>query len=136
MGACYCYYSRSLPLMMEIFLACTQDYRRDGPDDDRVAGEPTEGRYDGDCDQRANYFECLSDGEGEDAAENWAILAGSYMFSVFFPPHYSRIHFFLCTAGNSLAVSVELKASAWRRLDGGNYDVEVSIRGEWTRGPR
>ena len=87
MGACYCYYSRSLPLMMEIFLACTQDYRRDGPDDDRVTGEPTEGGYDGDCDQRANYFECLSDGEGEDAAENWAILAGidSYIFSVFSP---------------------------------------------------
>lgn len=138
MGACYYFYSRSLPLMMEIFLACTQDYRRDGPDDDRVAGEPTEGRYDGDCDQRTNYFECVSDGEGEDAAENWAILAGRLLyFLCFFPsPHHSRIHFFLCTAGNSLAVSVELKASAWRRLDGGNYDVEVSIRGEWTRGPR
>ena len=102
MGACYYFYSRSLPLMMEIFLACTQDYRRDGPDDDRVAGEPTEGGYDGDCDQRTNYFECVSDGEGEDAAENWAILAGidSYIFSVFFPLLITReyISFFVLLA--------------------------------------
>ena len=80
---------------MEIFLACTQDYRRDGPDDDRVAGEPTEGRYDGDCDQRTNYFECVSDGEGEDAAENWAILAGRLLYFLFFPPSSSLVNTFL-----------------------------------------
>ena len=54
----------------------------------RPAGEPSEGGHDGDdCGQRANYFERLSDDEGEDAAENRAILVGtegSYIFSL---PH-------------------------------------------------
>ena len=103
MGACYCYYSRSLSLMMEIFLACTQDYRRDGPDDDRVAGEPTEGGYDGDCDQRTNYFECLSDGEGEDAAENWAILAGRFsVFPLLIAREYISFFVLLATLSRSL----------------------------------
>jgi hypothetical protein len=55
-------------------LVRVQDYRRDRSDHDRVAGEPSEGGHDGDCDQRANYFERLSDDEGEDAAENRAVL--------------------------------------------------------------
>ena len=103
MGACYYFYSRSLPLMMEIFLACTQDYRRDGPDDDRVAGEPTEGRYDGDRDQRTNYFECVSDGEGEDAAENWAILAGRFSdFPLLITREYISFFVLLATLSRSL----------------------------------
>ena len=68
-----------------------QDYRRDGSDDDRVAGEPSEGGHDGDCDQRANYFERLSDDEGEDAAENRAILVGIEGVLYFlFPLHDTR----------------------------------------------
>ena len=55
-------------------LVRVQDYRRDRSDRDRVAGEPSEGGHDGDCDQRANYFERPSDDEGEDAAENRAVL--------------------------------------------------------------
>ena len=74
---------------METLRTCVQDYRRDGSDDDRVAGESSEGGHDGDCDQRTNYFECLSDGEGEDAAENGAILAGSCLLFM------SRIGFLL-----------------------------------------
>jgi len=65
----------SLRVLMEIGGACEQDHCRDRPDDDRVPGEPTEGGHDGDRDQRADDHECVPDGEGEDAAENRAVLA-------------------------------------------------------------
>lgn len=51
-----------------------QDHCRDGPDHDRITGEPSSGGHDRDCDQRADYFERLSDGEGEDAAKDWAVV--------------------------------------------------------------
>jgi hypothetical protein len=51
-----------------------QDYRGDGPNDDRVAGEPTSGGHDRDRDQRADDFERVPDGEGEDATKDWTIL--------------------------------------------------------------
>jgi hypothetical protein len=57
-----------------------QDHCGDGPDDDRIAGEPSSGRHDGDCDQRADDHERVPDGEGKDAAENWAILGGERLY--------------------------------------------------------
>jgi hypothetical protein len=42
--------------------------RRDGLNDDRVAREPAQGGYNGDCDQRTNDHERVPDGEGKDAA--------------------------------------------------------------------
>ena len=63
--------------LTEIFarVLVMQDHCGDGPDDDCVTSEPTEGGHDGDCDQRANDYERVPDGEGENAAENWAVLA-------------------------------------------------------------
>ena len=58
-----------------------QDHCRDGPDDDHVTGEPSSGGHDGDCDQRADYIERVSDCEGEDATKDWTIVAGAGIYS-------------------------------------------------------
>lgn len=64
-------------VLMEIY-AYEQDHCGDGPDDDRIAGEPPSGRHHGDCYQRADDHERVPDGEGKDAAENRAILAAQF----------------------------------------------------------
>jgi hypothetical protein len=51
-----------------------QNYCRDGRHDDRVAGEPTEGGHDGNCDQRTDDFERVPDSKGEDATKDRTIL--------------------------------------------------------------
>ena len=51
-----------------------QDHRGDGFDDHRLPREPTKGGHDGDRDQRADDSERIPDSEGEDAAEDRAVV--------------------------------------------------------------
>ena len=67
------------------------------------------------CDQRPNYFERLSDDEGEDAAENREIQVGVEGSYIFFFPFETVANTIFCP--HMLAISQRLeKAMAWRRV--------------------